>query len=223
MRAAINPFAKKSAASKPAPPAVNPFASKSASKTRDLGAKGSFFGRVEGSEPAKAKPKPKASSVAPSSSAKTPASSGVTSASKDGTLQTFLFNKAPSAATAKPKKRKSDAVEDAAGVSDAGTPGKRKEAREARELPREGDEFEETQETPTEGESQSEGGSRASLARTATEVIVEASEGEDAEMEDTQEATQGEDDEVAAAVGLEAKAASGAGLSKLERFRNAAA
>lgn len=202
---------------------MNPFASKSSTKTRDLAAKGSFFGRVEGSEPPKAKPKSKAGSVAPSSSStKAPASSGVTAATKDGTLQTFLFGKAPGAAAAKPKKRKSDAVEDAGADLGASTASKRKEAREVRELPREGDEFEETQETPTEGESQSEGGSRASLARTATEVIPEASaeeEEEDAEMEDTQV----EENEEVGAAEAKAKAAGGSGLSKLERFRNAAA
>ena len=207
---------------------MNPFASKSSTKTRDLAAKGSFFSRVEGSEPSKAKPKAKAGSVAPtSSSAKAPASSGVTSASKDGTLQTFLFGKAPGPGPAKPKKRKSDAVEDdaaAAHGASASTPSKRKDAREVRELPREGDEFEETQETPTEGESQSEGGSRASLARAATEVILEATEDEDADMQDTQEDTQIEvSEEVKAGLEVKAAVANGGGLSKLERFRNAAA
>ncbi len=219
--AAVNPFAKKAAPAKPSAPAVNPFASKSSTKTRDLAAKGSFFGRVDGTEPPKAKPKAKAGSAAPSSSNKAaPASAGVTSASKDGTLQTFLFGKAPGAGASKPKKRKSEAVEEAGEEALGASTSKRKEAREVRELPREGEEFEETQETPTEGESQSEGGSRASLARTATEVIPEASgeEEEDAEMEDTQPDTQVEEAEEVAA-----PKANGSGLSKLERFRNAAA
>jgi len=218
----VNPFAKKAAPVKAAAPAVNPFASKTTSKTRDLGAKGSFFGRVEGSEPAKPKPKAlKAGSTAPLPG-KAAAPPGVTAGSKDGTRQTFLFNKAPSAeAAAKPRKRKSDAVEDAAADLGASV-SRRKDASEARELPREGEEFEETPETATEGESQSEGASRSGLARTATEVIMEDDEGEGEGV--TQEATQVDDGEPEEPVAV-AKAAvvNGGGLSKLERFRNAAA
>ncbi|SCZ96534.1 BZ3500_MvSof-1268-A1-R1_Chr8-2g10273 [Microbotryum saponariae] len=201
---ASNPFRRRTpppaGARTPVSPA-NPFASKKtgASKAADLHRTGSFFSRVEGTEAPKVKVK-RAAPVAGSSSVKTQ--------TVPGTKQTTLFGFATvveednKASAPKGKKRKStngvttredgEADNDDADLptpfakplpklvpSTAGLGG------HAKELPREGDEFEETQ-VETQEESLQPINKARSSARKASPVDDAEDEMEATQLEDTQ-------------------------------------
>ncbi|BGP13072.1 DNA polymerase alpha accessory factor Mcl1 [Rhodosporidiobolus nylandii] len=200
---ALNPFAKRAAAPKTASPAANPFADKKAGKTRDVGRTESFFNRVEGKAPTKAKGNGVRASAAAASS-----SSGKKQ-STSGTRQPFIFGAAPPESKETEKaagkngkkgtKRKSTAG-DADSAEGSGPPTKTIAqlfapkpgsqatgglgAEAARELPREGEELEETQfvETQEEQDSQPPAGKRQ---RRPSELEPLAEE-EDTQMEETQ-------------------------------------
>ncbi|GAA5861876.1 hypothetical protein JCM1840_006861 [Sporobolomyces johnsonii] len=208
---AVNPFAKRAAPAKSAAPAANPFAGKKGS-TKDVRRTESFFNRVEGTAPPKAKSKASRSSTASSSAAP-----GQTTL--PGSKQTTLFGFAPGAPKAsdkkgkdkKGKKRKSVGADGAEGESQpepekkagkkldsfmkkpgsSGTAGLGAET--ARELPREGEELEETQVEETQ-ESQQQSGSRLNLVEEEDEVEVEETQ-EDTEMDTQVEETQVEEPE----------------------------
>ncbi|ORY88650.1 hypothetical protein BCR35DRAFT_350884 [Leucosporidium creatinivorum] len=229
---AVNPFAK--AASAKANPVssspAGPFASKKGGKTNDVQRTGSFFNRVEGKEA----PKTKSKAARPSGSSKNaPVTTG-----EPGSRQTTLFGLPPPAPAEKPekktKKRKSMAADEEDGDDASKSKGKGKEVEKTssiaglksflkpngstaglggtqKELPREGDEFEESQgvesqDTQLPQPRRSESGS--------TEVIPEEDEDEVAETQvETQEAQVPEKENVAA------KPTSASSTSKLEKFR----
>ncbi|GAA5830484.1 hypothetical protein JCM11251_002486 [Rhodosporidiobolus azoricus] len=207
---ALNPFAKRAAPPKTAAsPAANPFLNKKASKTRDLAPSKSFFGRVEGKEP----PKPKGKGTKASSAA--PATSKATTTAP-GSRQTTLFGMAPPAEKEKPekksKKRKSIAGEELEEPTEPGrtsdvsdktrskldafrkkpgsqaTSGLGSEA--ARELPRDGEEVEETRFVDeTQEDTQLFSGERQRRPSELEVLTVE----QDDEAEQEVEETQGED------------------------------
>ncbi|GAA5900425.1 hypothetical protein JCM6882_001243 [Rhodosporidiobolus microsporus] len=225
---ALNPFAKRAAPPKAAAsPAANPFANKAVGKTRSLAPSQSFFGRVEGKEPPKTKGKaPKAPKAAPAAAKQTTAVAG--------SRQTLLFGAAPPVEKEKPekksKKRKSTAGEegeagekDAAPATATATSEKTRNAlegfrrkpasaavsglgaEEARELPREGEEMEETQfvedtqeeSLPPAGKRQRRPSELEALAEEKegeAEAEVEETQGQDTQMDETQvEETQAEE------------------------------
>ncbi|GAA6007939.1 hypothetical protein JCM11491_006549 [Sporobolomyces phaffii] len=184
---AINPFAKRAPAAKPAPPAANPFAGKKGGTSKEVKRTDSFFNRVEGTAPPKTKVKGVRTSNGSSSSSK--AQTTVVPGSK----QTTLFGLAPGVpkpTEKKAKKRKAVEGEEEPAASDS-APSKRAEGSSkkpgssqasglggavGRELPREGEEMEETQLEDTQvDETQPVGDSGLGL-------VAE----EDEELEDTQ-------------------------------------
>ncbi|GAA5856457.1 hypothetical protein JCM8547_008753 [Rhodosporidiobolus lusitaniae] len=210
---ALNPFAKRAGPAKPASsPAANPFADKKAGKARDLGKTESFFNRVEGKEPPKAKGKGARALTASASSAK-----------KQQTLpssrQTTLFGMAPGVpkeVEKQSKKRKSVVGDDeaaAATIASTSTtssstadvsastykkleafrkrPGTAASsglgAGEGKELPREGEEMEETQVEESQEETQPPAGKRQRRP-SELEMLEEDREAEEGEpqVEDTQ-------------------------------------
>ncbi|KAM0787097.1 hypothetical protein ACM66B_006353 [Microbotryomycetes sp. NB124-2] len=153
---AVNPFAKRAAAHASSSPANNPFASKNKAGTKDLTRTGSFFNRIEGKDA----PKPKGKGRSSLSNESAPATK-----TSGGPRQTTLFG-VPSPATAADaaatkskagRKRKAAATEteaeDAADVGSDQTStvtsmfGKQASSKpqQVKELPREGEEFEDTQ------------------------------------------------------------------------------
>ncbi|KWU42267.1 hypothetical protein RHOSPDRAFT_36216 [Rhodotorula sp. JG-1b] len=203
---AVNPFAKRPAAPKPPPSrAANPFSDKKAGKTKDLGRTDSFFNRLEGKEPPKGKGK--ASTSSKTAAAKASGSAKVKTL--PGGKQTTLFGLPPprlDESDKKTKKRKQtpDEGDESSSSSKVASSSKAKlvafrstqkpasaatgglGAEAARELPREGEEMEETQLVDETQESMP-------LARTDSElqsVREEAEEDDDTQMSETQVETQ---------------------------------
>ncbi|GAA5991557.1 hypothetical protein JCM10908_005761 [Rhodotorula pacifica] len=205
---ALNPFAKRPAAPKQPPSrAANPFSDKKAGKTKDLGRTDSFFNRLEGKEPPKGKGKASAASKAA-----TAKSSGNKVKTLPGGKQTTLFGLPPPRlddSDKKSKKRKPTPEEDGSQPSSskvassskakleafrstqkpasAATGGLGAEA--ARELPREGEEMEETQLLDeTQEESMPMGRTTGDLLPAAEEAEGEGGDGddEDTQMSETQ-------------------------------------
>ncbi|KAK4049727.1 DNA polymerase alpha accessory factor Mcl1 [Microbotryomycetes sp. JL201] len=144
---AVNPFAKRAAVLASSSPA-NPFASKNKAGAKDLTRTGSFFNRIEGKEA----PKPKGKERSSLSNETAAARSGT------GSRQTTLFGMAPPvAAEAGPKSkagRKRKAVTDNGETAEAEPTSASvtvlakkpvSQADKVKELPREGEEFEDTQ------------------------------------------------------------------------------
>ncbi|KAK4056106.1 DNA polymerase alpha accessory factor Mcl1 [Microbotryomycetes sp. JL221] len=139
---ATNPFAKRAHAQHASSPA-NPFAMKNKSGTKDLTRTGSFFNRVEGVEAPKAKGKGKHAAESQSS--------------KGASLprQTTLFGMAPPKQAAKPEagRKRKTAAADGEDKDEDKSEGSKKltsmsgkpTVKPAPELPREGEEFEESQ------------------------------------------------------------------------------
>ncbi|GAA5971259.1 hypothetical protein JCM11641_008285 [Rhodosporidiobolus odoratus] len=243
---ALNPFAKRAAPAKNAAPAANPFADKKAGKTRDVGRTESFFNRVEGKEPPKGKGQARASASATASTSTAKKSSTVA-----GGRQPTIFGAAPpkpvDPAEKKTKKRKSTSgdneSQEASASSSAALAAKGKKldafmkkpgsasqgglgaAGAARELPREGEEMEETQVGESQDESQ--GSSKGKKQRRLSELeplaerAEEQEEEDETQVEETQvEKTQvGEDSQTSLKENSRpASAAHVSGTSKLAHF-----
>ncbi|GAA5895023.1 chromatin-binding protein CTF4 [Sporobolomyces salmoneus] len=189
---AVNPFAKRAPAAKSSAPAANPFAGKKGGNSKEVKRTDSFFNRVEGTAPAKTKVKGVRTTNGPAS-AKKPQTT------VPGSKQTTLFGVAPgipkptekkggrkrkaaegeeeqTPATTSTSSKKLDAFVKKPGSSQAAGLG----AEAARELPRDGEEMEETQieETQVE-ETQPRTESRLDL-------VAEEAEEEEEILEDTQ-------------------------------------
>ncbi|KAM0747338.1 hypothetical protein T439DRAFT_350138 [Meredithblackwellia eburnea MCA 4105] len=210
---ASNPFAKKPAAPKPPPSTTNPFASKKGGKANDVKRSHSFLHRVEGTAPPKAKGK-KAAAIPAS---KPPA--------RSGEKQTTLFGLPPGqpALKEKGKKRKAGSGDEeetpaptAKKVSSKPPPASAVQSLAPRkELPRDGEEFEESQETqPVEESQQVE--SQLELVQEQEETQEEESQLEETQMEETQvEDTPSQIEKE----NTNPTAGGGDGLSKLAQFR----
>ncbi|GAA5823351.1 hypothetical protein JCM3770_002368, partial [Rhodotorula araucariae] len=235
---ALNPFAKRPAVPKPAPsaPAANPFADKKkgAAKAKDVGRTDSFFHRVEGTEPPKAKGKGKAAAAATDATAVgKKAKPTSTTGGGGGIKQLTLFGAPPPATLArgKDKKRKAaaasdEAVDESAPSVSASAPVSSSSkldafrhrpkdkagsaavaglggAEGAKELPREGEELEETQAVDETQEVEEQLDAVAdeprplAAVREVTEPLAQAAEAdeadevqEDSQMTETQVETQ---------------------------------
>ncbi|GAA5978941.1 hypothetical protein JCM5350_004184 [Sporobolomyces pararoseus] len=192
---AVNPFAKRAPAAKSAAPAANPFAGKKGGNLKEVKRTDSFFNRVEGTAPPKTKVKGVRSSNTSSSAPKQQQTT------LPGSKQTTLFGLAPGApktSDKKGKKRKAaEGEEEEVAISNSGSlkrvdksvkkPGSSQVAglgaEAARELPRDGEEMEETQieETQETQETQPRPESRLDL------VAEEEEELEDTQVVETQE------------------------------------
>ncbi|GAA5924389.1 chromatin-binding protein CTF4 [Sporobolomyces koalae] len=194
---AVNPFAKRAPAAKPAPPAANPFAGKKGSNLKEVKRTDSFFNRVEGTAPPKVKGKVARASNGGSSSTTKAQTTG------PGSKQTTLFGMAPGVTKptdGKGKKRKAvEAGEENHVSSTTGAkrldlfvkkPGSSQAAglgaEAARELPREGEELEETQMEETQAE-ETQGGS--ALAAVDEEPMEDTQVIDDETQIETQEET----------------------------------